>query len=175
MSDHIGQQFGTIHRGKQAKKRLLSRRTVIVGIAGLIGLATVGGSLWWIRSPHPPYIYRGHADSVLAVAWSPDGSRIASASADETAQVWDATSGGHAFTYLGHSGMVSAVAWSPDGTRIASGSGDKTVRVWDASNGKTFFTYLGHSGMVSAVAWSPDGRRIASAGGDETVQVWQGD
>jgi WD40 repeat protein len=69
---------------------------------------------------------------VTAVAWSPDGTRIASGSADKTVQVWDAADGGHVFTYWGHSDVVSALAWSPDGTRIASGSDDHTVQVWVA-------------------------------------------
>ena len=68
------------------------------------------------------YTYRGHSSSVYAVAWSPDGKRIASGSDDKTVQVWDAANGGHVFTYRGHSNLVYAVAWSPDGKRIASGS-----------------------------------------------------
>ncbi len=78
------------------------------------------------------YTYRGHTDEVLAVAWSPDGRRIASGSGyyDTTVQVWDAADGNHVLTYRGHSGRT--VAWSPDGTRIASGSTDTTVQVWEA-------------------------------------------
>ena len=113
MIEHLGQQFGTTHRGKQGKKRLLSRRTVIIGIAGLTGLATVGGGLWWIRSLHLLYIYRGHAHFVLAVGWSPDSTRIASAGGDKTVQVWDATTGKTLLTYRGHTRFVAAVAWSP--------------------------------------------------------------
>ncbi len=74
------------------------------------------------------YIYRGHSRSVVAVAWSPDGKRIASGSSD--VQVWDAVDGGNVFTYRGHSDQVTAVAWSPDGKRIASGGYDKAVQVW---------------------------------------------
>jgi serine/threonine protein kinase len=79
------------------------------------------------------YTYRVHSNWVNAVAWSPDGRRIASGSKDGMVQVWDATDGGHVFTYRGHSGHsdgVFTVAWSPDGTRIASGSQDHTVQVW---------------------------------------------
>ena len=134
-----------------------------------------------IPAPQPPtasshskalYTYHGHFASVNAVAWSPDGKRIASGSNDGTVQVWDATDGGHVFTYRGHIDRVNAVAWSPDGRRIASGSADGTVQVWDAANGGHVFTYRGHSGPVWTVAWSPNGKRIASGSADKTVQVW---
>ena len=68
-----------------------------------------------------------------SVAWSPDGTRIASGSVDQTVQVWDAADGRNVYTYYGHSNTVSSVAWSPDGKRIASGSIDLTVQVWKAN------------------------------------------
>jgi len=168
----------------------VSRRTVILGL-GLVGLVIVGGGAGWfvishergspaptlISTPAPIplgmllYTYHGHSH-VNAVAWSPDGRRIASGSDDFMVQVWDAAGGGHVFTYKGHSNLVEAVAWSPDGRRIASGSFDKTVQVWDAADGSHAFTYRGHSDSVDAIAWSPDGKRIASGSYDKTVQVW---
>jgi WD40 repeat protein len=114
-------------------KRGISRRTAIVGLVSVVGLATVGGGIVLFQSRpdlHLLYTYRGHTDHVDAVAWSSNGRRIASGSDDKTAQVWDATNGAYVYTYRGHSDAVSTVAWSPDGKRIASGSWDKTVRVW---------------------------------------------
>ena len=110
-------------------------------------------------------------NGVFAVAWSPDGQRIASCADDKTVQVWDASTGKRLASLTGHTSYVHAVAWSPDGRRIVSGSWDKTVQMWDASTGKRLLSFTGHKSAVLAVAWSPDGRRIAS-GGDNPVQAW---
>jgi len=118
------------------------------------------------------FTYSGHADYVSAVAWSPDGKRIASGSGDHTVQVWDAASGGHVLTYRGHSSDVTCLSWSPDGKNIVSGSIDGKIEVWDATTGNHIYTYTGHSDAVFDVAWSPDGKRIASASNDGSVQIW---
>jgi len=88
--------------------------------------------IWYIVSFRQDRTDRPNADLAFAVAWSPDGTRIVSGSAEkETAvQVWDAATGRPILTYRGHTNLVDAVAWSPDGTRIASGSWDTTVQVW---------------------------------------------
>ena len=71
-----------------------------------------------------------------AVAFSGDGTRLASGSYDQTVKVWDAATGELVQTLQGHSDAVSAVAFSGDGTRLASGSGDQMVKVWDAATGE---------------------------------------
>src|SRR6266699_2209048 len=118
------------------------------------------------------YTYHGHTSIITGVAWSPDGKRIASASQDETVQVWDATTGKRLLTYQGHTSIVTAVAWSPDGVHIASASADHTVQVWDAATGNHVYTYHGHAGPVNAVSWSPDSKRIASGSDDHKVHIW---
>ena len=78
---------------------------------------------------------RGHEDAVCSVAFSPDGQRIVSGSADKTLRVWDAATGQPVGEPLrGHEDGVWSVAFSPDGQRIVSGSADKTLRLWDAGN-----------------------------------------
>ena len=113
-----------------------------------------------------------HFLPVNSVQYSPDDTRIASASDDGTVRVWDATTGACLSTLEGHFGGVRSAAWSPDGKRIASAGEDGTVRVWDATTGACVSTFEGNSWGVTSVAWSPDGTRIASAREDETVRVW---
>ena len=74
----------------------------------------------------------GHSDSVASVAFSPDSTRLASASYDRTVKIWDAGSGACLQTLEGHSDSVNSVAFSPDSTRLASASDDRTVKIWDA-------------------------------------------
>ncbi len=76
---------------------------------------------------------KGHTDSVLSVAWNPDGTRLATASMDKTAKVWDVVSGQELLTLKGHTNIVDSVAWSPDGKRLATASWDGTAKIWDAS------------------------------------------
>src|SRR5258708_34997696 len=79
------------------------------------------------------YTYRGHSASVNAAAWSPDGTRIASGSADGTVQVWDTANGGPGLTYHRHVCRVHSVAWSPDGTPIPPGRAERPVRRGDTT------------------------------------------
>ena len=72
----------------------------------------------------------GHSGNVRSVAFSPDGTRVVSGSADKTIKIWSATTGEVVQTLDGHSDTVKSVAFSPDGTRVVSGSYDKTVKIW---------------------------------------------
>jgi WD40 repeat protein/predicted Ser/Thr protein kinase len=87
--------------------------------------------IWEVTTGRELFTLRGHTGPVNSVAFSPDGTRLASASDDETVKLWDVATGESLLTLQGHSGSVNAVVFSPDGTRLASASEDGTIRVWD--------------------------------------------
>ncbi|MFL5628190.1 MAG: protein kinase domain-containing protein, partial [Ktedonobacteraceae bacterium] len=179
------------------------RRAVIIGLATLAGVALAGGvdlTLWHqqqtLLQPIPPatpmvnkaaptptstpgepvtfYTYTRHTDIVQAIAWSPDGKRIASAGNDAQVHIWNARNGQHYFTCLGHGDTIQAVAWSPNGKYIASASRDRTVHIWDATTGQVVSIYHGHSSGVNAICWAPesDGPLIVSGSDDPVVHIW---
>ena len=144
-------------------------------------LATVGNTqiyLWECISNGAPWcqkaILTGHTSFVSSVAFSPDGSLIASGSGDHTIRIYNARSGQHKTTLTGHTRYVSSVAFNPDGRTLASGSSDGTVRLWDVVTGEEKMTLTGHNPWVTSVAFSPDGKTLASSGGwrDKSVRLW---
>jgi WD40 repeat protein/serine/threonine protein kinase len=115
-----------------------------------------------------------------AVAFSPDGARIALAGFDGTVRLLNAVTGREMLTIFAHPrGHVTSVAFSPDGHQLASASYDQTVRLWDATPlagdplAPHCVTLPGHGHLVSGVAFSPHGRWLASGSWDHTVKLWE--
>ena len=114
----------------------------------------------------------GHTSEVNAVAFSQDGSLLASASDDQTVRLWNPTTGQEVQKLEGHTSRVNAVAFSQDGSLLASASHDQTVRLWNPTTGQEVQKLEGHTSRVSAVAFSQDGSLLASASYDQTVRLW---
>ena len=120
----------------------------------------------------PSRILKGHTDGIISINWSPDGTRIASASWDGTVRIWDVHSSTCLHTLIDHTDWFRSATWSPDGKHLASASRNGTVRIWNVHTGTCLHTLIGHTDLVLTAKWSPDGTQIASASYDETVRIW---
>lgn len=123
-----------------------------------------------LQAPHKVKAFHVHTAAVLALAWSPDSTMLASGSIDATAQVFDVATG-HVEHSLPHGGAVNSVAWEPTGTdRLATACSDGSVNIWDV-NSSARTIYSGHAGAVMSVAWGSNG--LASGSVDNNIIVWQ--
>jgi hypothetical protein len=100
----------------------------------------------------------GHTDEVFAVAFHPDGTRLASAGRDRAVWLWDLSRGEEVARLQGHTSYVWSLAFSPDGATLASGSGDFTVRLWDTAPLKARYR-----ARREAEALRPEAERLVEA------------
>ena len=115
--------------------------------------------------------FSGHTSLVRSAVFSPDGSRIVTASNDNTARLWDAKTGA-AIATLSHTAPVLSAVFSPDGSRVVTASVDKTARLWDAKTGAALAILSGHTADVNSAAFSPDSSRVVTASYDKTARLW---
>lgn len=145
-------------------------------------------ALWDIEKGARAGTLAGHEDFVRDLAYSRDGSLLASTGLDKTVRVWNIAAARElyllapeGFVHSSTSGLVTepirvpllAVAFSPDGKILATGGADRLVRLWDAETGKFIRAFQGHAMTITALAFSPDGKILLSAGLDKTVRAWK--
>ncbi len=158
----------------------LERSCVAVsGPAGLLAWGDIlngspgGVSLMRTRPPRNVTTWRAHDTPVEAVAFDPDGRRLATTDREGTVAIWDVASHELLRAWRTGDSRVRAIAFSPDGARIACGNLDGELQVWDAADGSRVQAWSAHRGLILAVAFSPDGRRVASAGTDWRMKLWE--
>ncbi len=108
-----------------------------------------------------------HSDTVVALAFSPNGTRLATASSDHSVKLWDVGNGHEILCYTGHSHPVSCLAFSPDGTRVASAAGnlislnsENEIKIWDVATGKDLTTVSAEGGLATSILYSRDGKYL---------------
>jgi WD40 repeat protein len=165
-----------------------ARRRWPVIIAGLAVVALVAAGVAAFRPKAPPPAgatpapppdpageirkFIGHTGAVENVAFTPDGTRLVTASQDTTARVWDVATGKELVTFTGHNEAVRGLAVLPDGKRVATAGWGGHVRLWDLDTGRELRDYKGHTDEVWWVACDAAGRRLLTAGKDRTVRLW---
>ena len=117
-------------------------------------------------------VLRGTDDQILALAYSPDGKRLAVGTWAGKIKLWDVEAGRLLRELAGHGAGVWRLGFSADGKLLGSGSMDQTARIWDTVAGTELKVLRGHEDAVFGVSFSPDGAWLASAGYDGTVRIW---
>jgi WD40 repeat protein len=124
-------------------------------------------------APSPPQVIGRHANTVNAVAWSPDGRQLVSGDEDGKVRFWDVIRGNELDSRsLSLPQGVSSLAWSPDGTQLAIGSWDGKVRLQQVGGNSAAAELGDNLAIVRYVAWLPDGTQVVSASADHTARVW---
>jgi WD40 repeat protein len=117
-------------------------------------------------------VLKGHGDDVRCLAFSPDGTMIATGSADKTVRLWGRPDGRPLQTLPGHRHAVNCLAISPNGRVLASGGKDGQAWLWRLPAARTAIRLDGHAQMIVSLAISPDSRVLATAGADSVIQLW---
>ncbi|CAN2045268.1 ribosome assembly protein SQT1 [Candidatus Magnetomoraceae bacterium gMMP-1] len=117
----------------------------------------------------------GHIDTVLSVAFSPDGKKCLSGSKDNTIKLWDISTGNILKTLNGHTGAVRTVTFLNDGNHALSGSDDTLINLWDLEKGKTIRTFKGLTDPVKLVEFSQQANIISGKSVKQDLKIWDAD
>ena len=118
--------------------------------------------LWNGATGVPIATLEGHSNPVTSLSFSPDGSRLASGSYDETVRLWDGATGVPIVALRGHPGAVTSLSFSPDGSQLNSGSDDNVIRLWDCATGAPIATFKGHPQSVYFLSHSPVDSQVSA-------------
>ncbi|MGE5378255.1 MAG: PQQ-binding-like beta-propeller repeat protein, partial [Bacteroidota bacterium] len=110
--------------------------------------------------------------TIWTIAYSPDGTRLATGGVDKTVHIWDTSTYQNILSIPAHDLDVDSVSFSPDGKRIATSSDDGTAKIWDAGDGRLLLILENGRDPVPVVQFSPDGSQLVTLSADKTIRFW---
>jgi WD40 repeat protein/serine/threonine protein kinase len=156
--------------------------TARIWSAGEAGVAGQAGDAGQAGQASEAVVLAGHGDGVRSAVFSPDGTRVLTASLDGTARIWNVGTGKASETMpenpivlAGHTDQLRVAWFSPDGARVLTASVDGTARIWNADGTGSPVILAGHTDRLFTAAFSDDGKRVVTASGDRTARVWNAD
>jgi ABC-type oligopeptide transport system substrate-binding subunit len=157
---------------KYASSVVARRSRLLLGL-GILLAALLG----WVATdrataePKLRMTLTGHTDGIPCLAYSSDGTILASGSVDNSVKLWDPATG-KATDTLGHTSTVFSLCFTPNGKTLFAGDDDTLIKVWDVTTGKSIATLQGHNGWVKSLAITSNGNLLASGSGDKNIKLW---
>lgn len=130
--------------------------------------------LWlWRSGDHPqPQFSLNHAGAILDLAFSPDGSTVATASSDHTARAWNAATGEPLAASFDHGDAVNALAFFSSDRFLITGTEDGDVHIWDIPTGTVIYRVLAHTGAVRSISFDAPSHTLLTGGDDRCARLW---
>jgi WD40 repeat protein len=154
---------------KQGSSVIFGQKGNIYAIGNSNGIITVKDS----KTGSDLVYLKGHNGQINDVSISPDGKKVISGGADNSARIWDSKSGQQINLIKPHSGEITSVSFNLDGKIIAVAGSDDIVTIWNVSNGEKLFALKGQSKEIIRVGFTKDSKLIYAKNRDGTVESWE--
>jgi len=144
-------------------------------IEGAETAPATGAAFFHTETGKPAFTLTGHAGAVIGVVFGPQGRRIATASVDRTARIWDTANSRQLRVLAGHLSDVNRVVFSPDGQTVATSGTDRTIRIWNSNSGDEVRMFRTRSDNIYGLALPSGKQTVVSLGRENdsfAANVW---